>query len=343
HRRRHRHPYRLERRLREDGRDRPRQRALDPLRPSLRDRGRGGPERAQRTDRRPHGLDRPLDRTASALRDPGRRRSGRPAALPARRPAPRRRDLAQRFRGWSHFRPRPRPSACVHDGAANGRASAGNRNKQSGHLGGVSSMPHHKRKTHRVPLAFVTLTVTHRNLYTQRQIVGTALLLQGDVMKKYLLGIVGVLALTASGPAGAADMPVKALPMAAPVFNWSRCYIGVHAGWGWGRDRNDFGQAIASGPTENEGFPAEFGPFDHNTSGGVVGAHAGCNWAVDARLAGRHRRRGVLVGDQGQLYRPRGFHSSGRPWNFLALRIPEPLGRRYRTAFRAHSSRRYGS
>jgi outer membrane immunogenic protein len=100
-------------------------------------------------------------------------------------------------------------------------------------------------------------------------------------MKKYLLGIVGVLALTASGPAGAADMPLKAPPL-APAFNWNRCYIGGHVGYGWGRDKNDFGAAIASGATEGfEGFPPEFGPFDHNTSGGVVGGQFGCNvqWA----------------------------------------------------------------
>jgi outer membrane immunogenic protein len=96
-------------------------------------------------------------------------------------------------------------------------------------------------------------------------------------MKKYLLGIVGLLALTATGPAGAADMPLKA-PALAPVFDWNRCYVGGHVGYGWGRNRNDFGQAVASGPTENfEAFPAEFGPFDHNTSGGVAGVQAGCN------------------------------------------------------------------
>jgi outer membrane immunogenic protein len=114
-------------------------------------------------------------------------------------------------------------------------------------------------------------------------------------MKKYLLGIVGVLALTASGPAGAADMPLKA-PAAAPVagFNWNRCYIGGHVGYGWGKDTNDFGAAVASGLTESfEGFPQEFGPFDHNTSGGVAGVQAGCNaqWAPN-----------WLVGIEGEFF-----------------------------------------
>jgi outer membrane immunogenic protein len=113
-------------------------------------------------------------------------------------------------------------------------------------------------------------------------------------MKKYLLGIVGALALTATGPAGAADMALKA-PAAVPSFNWNRCYVGGHVGWGWGKDTNDFGDAIFNGNiTEKfEGFPAEFGPFDHNTRGGVAGVQAGCNaqWAPN-----------WLVGIEGEFF-----------------------------------------
>ena len=50
-------------------------------------------------------------------------------------------------------------------------------------------------------------------------------------MKKLALGIVGLTALVA-GPAMAADMPFKAAPP-PPVFSWTGCYIGVHAGGGW--------------------------------------------------------------------------------------------------------------
>jgi outer membrane immunogenic protein len=97
-------------------------------------------------------------------------------------------------------------------------------------------------------------------------------------MNKLMLGSTALIAFAAIGSAGAADLPVKAPPMvAAPVFSWTGCYIGAHAGYGWGRNRNDFGTAVASGPTENEGFPAEFGPFHHNTNGGVVGGQVGCN------------------------------------------------------------------
>ena len=56
-------------------------------------------------------------------------------------------------------------------------------------------------------------------------------------MKKFLLATTAVAAL--SGPAFAADMPLKA-PMMAPIvapppYSWTACYIGAHVGVGWGR------------------------------------------------------------------------------------------------------------
>jgi outer membrane immunogenic protein len=113
-------------------------------------------------------------------------------------------------------------------------------------------------------------------------------------MRTLLLSGVALAALAVGGPTLAADMPLKAPPMvAAPEFNWSRCYVGAHAGYGWGRNTNDFGNAIASGPTEAEGFPAEFGPFNHNTSGGVVGGQIGCNKEFSNHW---------LVGIEGELF-----------------------------------------
>jgi outer membrane immunogenic protein len=82
--------------------------------------------------------------------------------------------------------------------------------------------------------------------------------------------------------ASAADMPVKAYkaPVAAPAaFSWTGCYIGGHGGYGWGRNRNNFNDAIRSDPTEGgETFAAEFASFDHNTNGAVLGGQAGCNY-----------------------------------------------------------------
>jgi outer membrane immunogenic protein len=96
-------------------------------------------------------------------------------------------------------------------------------------------------------------------------------------MKKLLLGAAFVALVT--GPAMAADLPVKAPRMVvAESFSWSRCYLGAHVGYGWGRNRNSFGDAIETGNSEGEGLPGEAGPFHHNTSGGVIGGQLGCNY-----------------------------------------------------------------
>src|ERR1700681_265126 len=115
--------------------------------------------------------------------------------------------------------------------------------------------------------------------------------MKGEPMKKLLLGTVTLAAMAAAGSALAGDLPTKApiykAPVVVPVaYSWTGCYVGAHAGYGWGRDKNDFGRAIATDPTEIEGFPAEFGPFDHNTNGGVVGGQVGCNYQTGNWVVG---------------------------------------------------------
>ena len=100
HRQRHGRDRGLERRLRQAGRDRSRQRLLDPLRPSLGDRREGRPADQDRPDHRQGRLDRPLDRTASALRNAHRRRRGRSAEVPARGPSSRQRAVTRA--AWSN-------------------------------------------------------------------------------------------------------------------------------------------------------------------------------------------------------------------------------------------------
>jgi outer membrane immunogenic protein len=116
-------------------------------------------------------------------------------------------------------------------------------------------------------------------------------------MKRNIIGGLAVSALLIAAPlsiANAADMPLKAPPIvAAPAFSWSGCYIGAHVGYGWGRDTNEFGNAVASGVTEIEGFPAEFGPFNHNTSGGVAGGQLGCNYQTASNW---------VIGVEGELF-----------------------------------------
>ncbi len=61
-------------------------------------------------------------------------------------------------------------------------------------------------------------------------------------------------------------------------FDWDRCYVGGHAAYGWGNNKNSFGTALESDPTEGEGLPGEAGPYNHTTKGGGLGVQAGCLW-----------------------------------------------------------------
>jgi len=90
-------------------------------------------------------------------------------------------------------------------------------------------------------------------------------------MKKsaFLLGA-AVAALTA-GSASAADMAVKASPMApvvAPLFSWTGCYVGVHAGGGATRS-----SYISEGSND-------WG------NGGLAGGQLGCNYQTGVFVFG---------------------------------------------------------
>jgi outer membrane immunogenic protein len=87
-------------------------------------------------------------------------------------------------------------------------------------------------------------------------------------MKKLLLGGF-VLALTA-GSAMAADMRVKAPPLAAPAFSWNGCYVGVEGGYAWGRSRH-----VSVGAPGFGGL-GDFTP-SFNVTGGLAGGEVGCN------------------------------------------------------------------
>jgi outer membrane immunogenic protein len=84
-------------------------------------------------------------------------------------------------------------------------------------------------------------------------------------MKSVLLsGLVGLAALAAA-PAMAADMPVKAPPMAAPAPTWTGTYVGINGGYGWG-----------TGNESTVPFTATSGDF--SLKGGVAGVTYGGNW-----------------------------------------------------------------
>ncbi len=83
---------------------------------------------------------------------------------------------------------------------------------------------------------------------------------------------------------GVAACAVCAAPAVAEAqeFSATGCYVGVHGGYGFGRDRNGFGAVIDNGSPVGSGDPtnAESGPYHHNTDGVVLGGQLGCNYEV---------------------------------------------------------------
>jgi outer membrane immunogenic protein len=70
-----------------------------------------------------------------------------------------------------------------------------------------------------------------------------------------------------SAPAGAADMPLKAAPIAvAPAVNWTSCYIGANAGGG--SSHNHYIDPLAVPPLDLA---------SHEGSGGLAGGQVGCD------------------------------------------------------------------
>jgi outer membrane immunogenic protein len=88
-------------------------------------------------------------------------------------------------------------------------------------------------------------------------------------MKRTVTAAIGFVLLAAGAlSAQAADlprrMPVKAPPPAVAAFSWTGCYIGAHAGYGWGQKKWSFPET---------GF--EF--TSHDVDGPLVGGQIGCN------------------------------------------------------------------
>jgi outer membrane immunogenic protein len=90
-------------------------------------------------------------------------------------------------------------------------------------------------------------------------------------MKKFLLASS---ALMFAGPGLAADLParmsVKAPVVAAIPYTWTGCYVGAHAGYGWGR--TDFGDTL------NNFIAPPATTARARTEGAVAGGQIGCNY-----------------------------------------------------------------
>ena len=100
-----------------------------------------------------------------------------------------------------------------------------------------------------------------------------------------------------SGAAWAADLPVKAPPVRAPVaYSWSGCYGGVNAGGAWARIKHDLvvpGEAAFSSSERDTSF----------TGGGQLG----CNWQLDPNW---------VVGVEGDFNYLKASHNTGFAFAF---------------------------
>jgi outer membrane immunogenic protein len=75
----------------------------------------------------------------------------------------------------------------------------------------------------------------------------------------------------------AADLPMKAPPVAAAPFSWTGCYIGLQAGGG----------AQTDGLAQNSDFEFDtFGGNGANGLGAIAGGQAGCNYQTGLLVVG---------------------------------------------------------
>jgi outer membrane immunogenic protein len=97
-------------------------------------------------------------------------------------------------------------------------------------------------------------------------------------MKKFLVAIVGLLALGVGAPASAADMAVRAAPPVPtlPLYSWSGFYIGANGGWADSHNCWDF--ITVAGATLANGC--------RDRSGGVIGGQIGYRWQANQFVFG---------------------------------------------------------
>ena len=110
---------------------------------------------------------------------------------------------------------------------------------------------------------------------------------------KLISGLAGAaFGFAASGFAFAADMPVKAPPPPAPVFNWTGFYVGGNVGYGWGSANSDvnyfdaFDVPSATNCVEDIFALCINGSDTVHMNGVIGGVQAGYNWQNGNYLLG---------------------------------------------------------
>ena len=94
-------------------------------------------------------------------------------------------------------------------------------------------------------------------------------------MKKF--AFVAAMAVLGCASASAADLAYTKAPVAAPVYNWTGCYVGGTVGYRWGTSSVTAGSGGAAGlPITN----------DLNMDGFIGGGTLGCNYQTGAWVLG---------------------------------------------------------
>jgi outer membrane immunogenic protein len=115
------------------------------------------------------------------------------------------------------------------------------------------------------------------------------------MLRRLLIATSGLIAL--AGSAVAADMPLKAAPLPAPVpvFSWTGFYIGAQVGWAGAHD---------DASIVNPGVPVAINlPFTVDMNGVIGGGHIGYNlqfghwvWGIEGTVDGADLNKTFTVG-----------------------------------------------
>ena len=100
-------------------------------------------------------------------------------------------------------------------------------------------------------------------------------------MKKVFLGALALIALGAIAPAQAADMPVKAMPVKAPIvvpYSWTGWYAGVNVGYSWGKSNTDVAFATYPGGVPIVPPAGSITSASGKLNGAIAGLQGGYNW-----------------------------------------------------------------
>jgi outer membrane immunogenic protein len=111
----------------------------------------------------------------------------------------------------------------------------------------------------------------------------------GGDMKKLMMTTLALIAFGAIAPAQAADMPVKAMPVKAPIvvpYSWTGLYVGGNVGYSWGKSNTDV--AFYTYPGGVPLVPPAGSITSANTklNGAIAGLQAGYNWQRDKLVFG---------------------------------------------------------